>query len=134
MKKTILLFCALILIIKLRAQTVSSDTTLTLKNLYQEIVKDSIKFPETVLRQAIVETGWLKSTACKKRNNLFGFNNGVTKYKSWQDAVKSYKKWQDRYYREGSYESFLIRIKYAKDTKHYVSFLKKIKIPEGIME
>mgnify|MGYP007024645523 CR=1 FL=1 len=43
MKKTILLFCALILVIKLRAQTVSGDTALTLKNLYQEIVKDSIK-------------------------------------------------------------------------------------------
>lgn len=134
MKKTILLFCVVFMTMSMRAQTVSNDSTLTLKNLYKEILKDSIKFPEIVLRQAIVETGWLKSTACKKRNNLFGFNNGVTKFKTWQDAVRAYKKLQDKRYKGGDYEQFLIKIKYAADTRAYVAFLRKIKIPEGIME
>lgn len=130
MKKTFLLVCTLFLCITMRAQIVSGESTLNLKNLYKEILKDSIKFPEIVLRQAIVETGWLKSVACLKRNNLFGFNNGVTKYKSWQESVMAYKKWQDKRYKEGPYDIFLIKIKYAADTKKYVLFLKKIKIPE----
>lgn len=134
MKKTILLFCVVFLTLAMKAQTAREDSALTLKNLYKEIIKDSIKFPEIVLRQAIVETGWLKSTACKKRNNLFGFNNGVTKYKSWQDAVKAYKRLQDARYKGGDYELFLIKIRYAQDTRAYIKFLRKIKIPEGIIE
>lgn len=135
MKKKILLFCTMIVLSKaISAQEVSNDSTLTLKNLYAEIVKDSIKFPELVLRQAIWETGWFKSTACKKRNNLFGFNNGVSKFKTWQDAVLSYKNWQDKYYHGGDYEKFLIRIKYAKNTPEYIRKLRTIKVPKNVFE
>lgn len=137
MKKTIFLLFVTFTISSYKAQNCkemnTTDTTvLNLKNLYREILKDSIKFPEIVFRQAIAETGWLKSTACLKRNNLFGFNNGVSKFKSWQDAVHAYKKWQVKNYKGGPYESFLIKIKYAADTRAYVKFLYKLKIPDCI--
>ena len=110
------------------------DSTLNLQNLYNEILKDSIQYPEIVLRQAIFETGWLKSDYCTKRHNLFGFKgkNGYMYFDSWQESVLYYKKWQDRHYKGGSYYDFLIGIKYAANTMEYVEYLKKIKIPDYI--
>lgn len=110
--------------------------TLSLQNLYREILKDSIKFPEIVLKQAILETGWLKSNYCINRHNLFGFRSakGYLYYDSWQASVLAYKKWQDKHYKGGDYYQFLINIHYAANGIEYVNYLKKIKIPEYVFE
>lgn len=103
----------------------------TTEEVWQEILKDSIKHPEIVMRQAILETGWFKSSACRNNHNLFGFQNGKMKFKTWQESVAYYKRWQDKYYKNDSedYYKFLIRIKYATG-QAYVDYLKAIKLPE----
>jgi hypothetical protein len=103
----------------------------TVEEVWQEIQKDSIKHPEIVLRQAIWETGWFKSSACKHNHNLFGFNNGKMKFKTWQESVAYYKQWQDKYYKNDSldYYKFLIKIKYAANGPAYVKCLKSLKLP-----
>lgn len=104
----------------------------TVQEVWQEILKDSIKHPEIVLRQAIWESGWFKSTATKKNNNIFGFNNGKMKFESWQACVAYYKRWQDKYYKNDSedYYHFLSRIGYAANGPAYVKALKSLKLPE----
>lgn len=127
MKKTILLFCmAFVLAKTTTAQKMNEDSTLTLKNLYCEILKDSIQFPEIVFTQAIAETGWLTSKACKSRNNLFGLKNGVSRYATWQDCVKAYEEKIQSRYKGGDYEAFLIKIGYAANGKEYIKFLHQI--------
>jgi len=103
----------------------------TTEEVWQEILKDSIKHPDIVMRQAILETGWFKSSACRNNHNLFGFQNGKMKFKTWQESVAYYKRWQDKYYKNDSedYYNFLIRIHYATG-EAYVKCLKAIKLPE----
>ena len=79
----------------------------TLKEVYNEIVRQEIKEPEIVLRQVIQETGWLKCTKCSlDKNNLFGFtyrkyidgkkHTYYQRYSNWKESIAAYKKWQDR--------------------------------------
>lgn len=49
--------------------------TLTIPNLYQEIIRNGIRHPKIVLAQAILETGWFRSPLCRNRHNLFGLTN-----------------------------------------------------------
>lgn len=123
-------------LIILELESITHNDTLTLKNLYLEILKDSIKFPEIVLKQAIHETGWLKSNYCINRHNLFGFRSakGYIYYDSWQASVLAYKKWQDKHYNGGDYYQFLINIHYAGNGIEYTNCLKKIKIPKYVFE
>ena len=124
----------LILLISLSSfafATSSSDCKpLTLENVELEIINKQIKHPEIVLRQAILETGWLKSYNAKVRKNLFGFWNSKRKqyfvFECWQASVAYYKNWQDRHYKGGDYYEFLERIGYATDPD-YVWKLKNIK-------
>lgn len=106
----------------------------TLKEVWDEINKDSIKYPEIVLKQCILETGWLKSDYCINRHNLFGWNssNGYMYFDTWQQSVLYYKKWQDKHYKGGDYYQFLVDIHYA--GKDYPTYLKSIKIPSYIYE
>ena len=39
---------------------------LTVPNLIEEIKLNGIKYPKIVLAQAILETGWFKSSVCRK--------------------------------------------------------------------
>lgn len=112
------------------------DTTLTLKNVYQQLLNDSIKYPDIVLKQIIVETGWLKSKYCIQYNNLTGFRgkNGYKKYNNWKDCIKDYKRWQDKHYKGGDYYNFLLKIGYSEKGIEYINYLKRIKIPKYIYE
>ena len=53
---------------------------LTIPNLIAEIRKNNIKHPKIVLAQAILETGWFKSSVCRKKHNLFGLTNPHTDF------------------------------------------------------
>lgn len=98
-------------------------------NVYYMLVRNNVKHPKVVLKQAILETGWFKSRLCKENYNLFGFHNGreYMKFKSYQDCIKYCAYWQRNRYEGGNYYKFLEDCKYASDT-NYVEILKNIKI------
>ena len=115
------------------------DTTyfdLTIENIYREILRNEIKFPEIVLAQVKLETGHLTSKNCLKRNNLFGMKggektsdnlNGYRIYKHWFWSIRAYKKWQRHAYGDSDedYYQFLERIGYAESEK-YILKLRKL--------
>lgn len=43
---------------------------LTIPNLYKEIIRNGILYPKIVLAQAILETGWFRSSVCRNKHNL----------------------------------------------------------------
>lgn len=112
------------------------DSSFTIENVWKEINKDSILYPEIVFRQFLWETGWGKSSLCLNRNNLFGFRStgGYMRFNTWQESVAYYKRWQQRKYQGGDYYQFLIDIKYAEDGFHYVNCLKSLTLPSFIYE
>ena len=99
----------------------------------KELKKQNVLFPEIVLAQSILETGWYKCERCSMdKNNLFGLWNSSKKeyfnYNTWQESVGGYKRGiQYKYYRKEykSYYEFLTDIGYAEDPK-YISKLKQI--------
>ena len=92
----------------------------------------NVKHSEIVLRQSILETGWFKSSHCKKHKNLFGFyrNGKICRYSSFIQSIKDYKRFQDRKYKGGCYYSFLNKVGYA-ENENYNFLLKKIKVKEN---
>lgn len=92
-----------------------------------------VKYPDVVLRQSILETGWYKCTNCSLRyNNIFGFSTGkYLQFDNWIESVEYYKKWQDKYMPEvcskNEYYEWLDRYGYA-SAKDYIKTLKQIKI------
>ena len=100
-----------------------------LDSIREYICEKEIKHADIVMKQVILETGWLKSKYLMSRNNLFGFR--VTKeymrFKSWRHSVDYYKSWQERKYKDPNedYYTFLVRINYA--VKGYPDHLKKIR-------
>ena len=47
--------------------------TLLLDSIFNFICEQKILHPEIVIKQVIIETGWLKSPFLMSKNNLFGF-------------------------------------------------------------
>ena len=102
---------------------------LFIKSMYYE----NIKYPEVVLLQAQLETGFYKSDIFLNGNNLFGmkypkFRNtvaigtykGHSQYEHWIDSVRDYKLWQEWYLSLGW------RIDITQDYTFYMLFLKEI--------
>ena len=111
--------------------------------LKQCIYYERIKYPDIVLIQARLETGFYSSEIFRIGNNLFGMKYpkyrktdacgvflGHSKYLHWTDSVKDYRKFQDWYlslgYRMDEYFVFLQWIKYAEDSQ-YIPKLVKLK-------
>lgn len=116
--------------------------SVTYSEVYAELVRQEVKHPEIVLKQAILETGWFTSNIFKTKNNLFGmtYHNGEKRlfqnYTSWRASIAYYKKWQMRYYKSGDYYDFLECVyknkkgeckRYA-TSPTYISKLKSIKV------
>lgn len=113
-------------------------------NLYKEILKSGLKFPEVVFAQALLESGHFSSEVFKSENNLFGMKyprqrtttslkkgkTGYANYIHWSSSVHDYKLWQSnmisnrgKMNRE-EYLKLLGRV-YAEDKK-YILKLKSI--------
>lgn len=116
----------------------------TKDEIYDEIIKQDILYPDIVLKQAKLETNYGKSGVGKYKNNLFGFRktNKYLNFKSWKESINYYKKWQERkikqYICEKStlldYYDFLWWVgwkdgkSYSESGKKYICYLKKVKI------
>jgi hypothetical protein len=96
--------------------------------VFIEICKLNIKQPEVVMRQAILETGWMRAPYLMKRNNLFGFRKtSYLVFNQWQDSVSYYKTWQEKNYNPNmhkDYYGFLDSVRYA--SAGYTQHLRKI--------
>ena len=99
-----------------------------LDSVFNYICEINIQHADIVVKQVILETGWLKSEFLMSKKNLFGFRHkNYIIFKTWKESVDYYKKWQDKYYIDPKedYYKFLIRIKYA--TESYPNYLSKIR-------
>lgn len=129
----------IILILILAVSFNSSAQKFNIDSIRTELVKQDIKHPNIVLKQIILETGWLKCTHCSlDSNNLFGFwyMKAYKRFDNWKDGVIYLKRWQDKWYKGGSYYAFLecVRkhtdgtcMRYATDPL-YIDKLKGIRI------
>ena len=121
-------FTVLFILIGLKSASGQRGNPL-LDSIREYICEKQIKHPDIVMKQVILETGWLQSKYLMSRNNLFAFR--VTKeymrFKSWRASVDYYKGWQDRKYKnpKEDYYKFLVRIHYA--VKSYPDHLKKVR-------
>ena len=50
----------------------NTKESITKENLYEQIMKYGIKFPDVVFAQAVLESGQFTSKLFKSANNLFG--------------------------------------------------------------
>lgn len=92
---------------------------LTIPNLIEEIRRNGIKYPKIVLAQAILETGWFKSSVCRNKHNLFGLTNPRTgdyyEFSHWTESVRAYYTKVQYRYKGGNYLLWLKNIGYAED-------------------
>ena len=104
--------------------------SITLDVLYDACDYYGIQYPDIVISQAILETGFFKSDLCLDQNNLFGLFNSKTNeffsFDHWSESVKAYRDKVQYRYKEGDYYDWLENIGYAEDSL-YVSKLKNIK-------
>lgn len=110
---------------------------LNLENLIFVVKHYEIKYPEIVIAQAILETGWFKSEQCTKNNNLFGLYNSKKKtyfkFEHWTESVKAYENTVQYRYTKGDYYAWLDKIGYAED-ESYTCKLKGLVRKEKLKE
>ena len=102
---------------------------LTMNNLYEEILRNNIKFPKIVMAQAILETGWFKSSVCRNKHNLFGLINPRTgdfyEFNHWTESVTAYYTKVQYKYKGGNYLRWLDKLPYAEPVT-YVAALRRL--------
>jgi flagellum-specific peptidoglycan hydrolase FlgJ len=119
----------LILLVLLATTMFASARTPNQREVYEELVRLDVKFPDVVLAQTILESGNFSSKVAKQNNNLFGMRMpkirettaigqryGYARYYNWKDSVKDYKLWQEALLKKypnmtrGQYKSYINRI------------------------
>ena len=107
---------------------------------YMELLEVSHK--DIVLKQIILESGWLKSGLTIKYNNVLGMKLpktrettaigeklGHAEYKHWTDSIDDYLLWRNYWESKGfdtsDYYKFLYKVGYA-EASNYIKTLKKI--------
>ena len=92
---------------------------LTIPSLYKEIIRNGILYPKIVLAQAILETGWFRSSVCRNKHNLFGLTNPRTgkyyEFNHWTESVRAYYTKVQYKYKGGNYLLWLEEIGYAEN-------------------
>ena len=128
----------LILLVLLATTMFASARTPNQREVYEELVRLDVKFPDIVLAQTILESGNYSSKVAKQNNNLFGMRMpkvrettaigqryGYARYYNWKDSVKDYKLWQEALLKKypnmtrGQYKSYINRI--YSTGKNYIS-------------
>ena len=99
------------------------------ENLLNELQAQGLEFPEIIVAQAVLETGYFKSHSCKDDNNLFGLRKAdgtYMRFDHWTDCVAAYKCFiQDWKECPEDYYDYLNSLGYAEDSL-YIPKLKKI--------
>ena len=111
------------------------STGQTTNDVLKELKKQDVKFPEIVLAQSLLETGWYQCSGCSMDvNNLFGLYNSKEKkyfpYANWKESIGGYKRGIQYKYKSGDYYKFLDEIGYASDPQYTIKLkqlVKKIK-------
>lgn len=105
---------------------------LTIPNLYKEIIRNGILYPKIVLAQAILETGWFRSSVCRNKHNLFGLTNPCTgkyyEFNHWTESVRAYYTKVQYKYKGGNYLLWLDEIGYAEDLRYIEAIINVLKI------
>lgn len=105
------------------------DRALNIKNLMAVLRQYDVKFPQIVVAQALLETGYFTSRVCLENNNLFGLrrpsNGNYYTFSSWEESVKAYKDYVQYKYKGGNYYDFLNRIGYSEDCE-YINKVKQV--------
>lgn len=105
---------------------------LTIPNLYKEIIRNGILYPKIVLAQAILETGWFRSSVCRNKHNLFGLTNPRTgkyyEFNHWTESVRAYYTKIQYKYKGGNYLLWLDEIGYAEDPNYLVEIISILKM------
>ena len=95
---------------------------LTIPNLYKEIIRNGILYPKIVLAQAILETGWFRSSVCRNKHNLFGLTNPRTgkyyEFNHWTESVQAYYTKVQYKYKGGNYLLWLDEIGYSENSNY----------------
>lgn len=104
----------------------------TTNEVLKELKKQDVKFPEIVLAQSLLETGWYQCTSCSRDvNNLFGLYNSrekeYFKYVNWKESIGGYKRGIQYRYKSGDYYKFLDEIGYASDPQYTTKLRKLVK-------
>lgn len=104
---------------------------LAMPNLIEEIRLNGIKYPKIVLAQAILETGWFKSSVCRNKHNLFGLTNPRTgeyyEFAHWTESVRAYYTKVQYRYKGGNYLLWLKNIGYAEDPGYIRAVIRILK-------
>lgn len=104
---------------------------LTIPNLYKEIIRNGILYPKIVLAQAILETGWFRSSVCRNKHNLFGLTNPRTgkyyEFNHWTESVRAYYTKVQYKYKGGNYLLWLDKIGYAEDPDYIIAVIRILK-------
>jgi flagellum-specific peptidoglycan hydrolase FlgJ len=128
----------LILLVLLATTMFASARTPNQREVYEELVRLDVKFPDIVLAQTILESGNFSSKVAKQNNNLFGMRMpkvrettaigqryGYARYYNWKESVKDYKLWQEALLKKypnmtrGQYKSYINRV--YSTGKNYIS-------------
>ena len=104
---------------------------LTIPNLYKEIIRNGILYPKIVLAQAILETGWFRSSVCRNKHNLFGLTNPHTgkyyEFNHWTESVRAYHTKVQYKYKGGNYLLWLDEIGYAEDPVYVINIVRLLR-------
>ena len=107
---------------------------LTIPNLYKEIIRNGILYPKIVLAQAILETGWFRSSVCRNKHNLFGLINPRTgkyyEFNHWTESVRAYYTKVQYKYKGGNYLLWLDEIDYSENSNYIKTIIKVLMMLE----
>ena len=107
---------------------------LTIPNLYKEIIRNGILYPKIVLAQAILETGWFRSSVCRNKHNLFGLTNPRTgkyyEFNHWTESVQAYYSKVQYKYKGGNYLLWLDEIGYSENSNYIKTIIKVLMMLE----
>ena len=107
---------------------------LTIPNLYKEIIRNGILYPKIVLAQAILETGWFRSSVCRNKHNLFGLTNPRTgkyyEFNHWTESVRAYYTKVQYKYKGGNYLLWLDEIGYSENSNYIKTIIKVLMMLE----